>query len=273
MPYGQEDGHADVCIRVAAVFAAEPRTGVAAVQTRGQHEAWGAPTTATYNGRQHEFPVDPDTNRRRQETFGTLCRSYREFLDSLVTDRKSDLAEYVYSVKPHAQMPLVSAQRTQVQIYGSADDRRIRCTLAPECFLPSAVEDGQVVPNEELVARGGRGKTRVQYNMVDDDELIVLENGAKVFARELCDQQVVFCLSAGRNGKWVFDSGLGTPSAVTLVRNNDEVVFYCFSCTVMNVVLECDDQYGFVPNAEEVVQLGDVKLNWDGRQRSRTRVV
>ncbi|KAK9313653.1 hypothetical protein V1522DRAFT_423039 [Lipomyces starkeyi] len=54
-----------------------------------------------------------------------------------------------------------------------------------------------------------------------------------------------------------------------MLRANDDVLFYCFSCSTLNVVLESGDQYGFVPNADEEVQLEEIpKLNWDGPEDS-----
>ncbi|KAK9343458.1 hypothetical protein V1522DRAFT_424017, partial [Lipomyces starkeyi] len=52
-----------------------------------------------------------------------------------------------------------------------------------------------------------------------------------------------------------------------MLRANDEVMFYCFPCQALNVVLECADQYGFVSTDEEVIYLREVpKLNWGARQ-------
>ncbi|KAK9328089.1 hypothetical protein V1520DRAFT_347044 [Lipomyces starkeyi] len=238
------------------------------------------PLRAINIGGRVEFPVDPDTNRRRPEMFRALCRSYRDFLDLLITDRNADLAQHVYSVKPHPLMPLPSVHRVQVAVYGSANAQPDHMHANARMFKPAAVGEGQLAVNQQPVVRAVQPQDferndKAKYNMVDDDELVVLESGAKVFARALGDQQVVFCpvcetrvdKSAGQHGKWLVDAGIGTPSAVTMVRANEEVVFYCFSCMVLNVVIECGDQYGFVPSDDEVIRLGEVpKLNWGGRQ-------
>ncbi|KAK9363942.1 hypothetical protein V1504DRAFT_430056 [Lipomyces starkeyi] len=124
--------------------------------------------------------------------------SYRDFLESLVTDRNADLADYVYSVKPHPRMPLLSVHRAQLLVYGSADattwipqpdssglaqSRRVR-QLRMSSLWFGEKEEGRKSLTEAHMGN---------ITMVDDDEVVVLENGTKVSARELGDQQVVFC--------------------------------------------------------------------------------
>ncbi|KAK9457760.1 hypothetical protein V1511DRAFT_507856 [Dipodascopsis uninucleata] len=49
---------------------------------------------------------------------------------------------------------------------------------------------------------------------------------------------------------------------------NDELVFYCFGCHTLNIVLECSDQYGFVPEEHEIIKVpkNAPKINENGRQ-------
>ncbi|KAK9345822.1 hypothetical protein V1522DRAFT_442685 [Lipomyces starkeyi] len=231
------------------------------------------PLRPTKVGERIEFPVEPGTDRRRPEMFSALCRS-------CLSDCDADLADRVFSVKPHPMMPLLSVHRIQVRLYGSANAQPDHMHPNARMFRPAPVAEGRLAANEHPAVRGHHLQnldrtTNAEHHMVDDDELIVLDSGRKVYARELGDEQVVFCpvcetqvdKSAGRNGKWVVDAGIGRPSAVTMVRANDEVVFYCFSCQVLNVVLECGEQYGFAPSHDEVIRLGETpKLNWSGRQ-------
>ncbi|KAK9357150.1 hypothetical protein V1504DRAFT_126826 [Lipomyces starkeyi] len=99
-----------------------------------------------------EFPLDPVTNQRRPEMFRALCRSYRDFLDLLVTDRNADLAQYVYSVKPHPLMPLPSVHRVQVEVYGSANAQPDHMHSNARMFRRVPADEGQV--NQQPVVRG-----------------------------------------------------------------------------------------------------------------------
>ncbi|KAK9316147.1 hypothetical protein V1524DRAFT_427543 [Lipomyces starkeyi] len=73
--------------------------------------------------------------------------------------------------------------------------------------------------------------------------------------------------TAGRNGKWDVADGVGEASAVTIERETGQVVIYCFNCSVLSVVLQCGEQYGFGAEGDEVVELGEArKINWHCRQ-------
>ncbi|KAK9385120.1 hypothetical protein V1515DRAFT_582323 [Lipomyces mesembrius] len=85
-----------------------------------------------------------------KKIFNALCHSHRNVLDLLVTDRNSDLAEFVYSVKPHPQMPLLSVHRAQVNLYGSADAKPDDMHAGARKFRPAPVEEGQLVTNSSL---------------------------------------------------------------------------------------------------------------------------
>ncbi|KAK9375162.1 uncharacterized protein V1513DRAFT_52083 [Lipomyces chichibuensis] len=68
-------------------------------------------------------------------------------------------------------------------------------------------------------------------------------------------------------------SGLLAMESVRLLRSRlserpgRSIVIYCFNCSVLSVVIQCGDQYGFVAEGDEVVQLGESrKINWHGRQ-------
>ncbi|KAK9364496.1 hypothetical protein V1509DRAFT_643626 [Lipomyces kononenkoae] len=110
-------------------------------------------------------------------------------------------------------MPLASVHRAQVKLYGSADDQPNHMDEEARMFRPTPGQneaDGRPYDGIGLHPQALNDSTEHgPSDMVDDDELVVLESGVKVFARELGDEQVVFCpvcetgldKTAGRWGK------------------------------------------------------------------------
>jgi hypothetical protein len=99
----------------------------------------------------------------------------------------------------------------------------------------AAPSNAPVVRAREIPTRSDAG-----YNMIDDDEVIVLDSGARILCRDLADGQVVWysplCETnvdkqAGRDGKWIIDSGIGTASATCIARETGQMVIYCFNCS------------------------------------------
>ncbi|KAK9386184.1 hypothetical protein V1515DRAFT_519316, partial [Lipomyces mesembrius] len=137
----------------------------------------------------------------------------------------------------------------QRDIYGQADlqqddmdpdARQFKPTEAEVATRPRrAVDAGARMPNLE--------KSNCGYNMVDDDETIVLDCQVKVYARDLGDGQVVFCPVC----ETTIDKSAGhQASAVTIERESGQIVIYCFNCSVLNVDIQCGYQ----------------KINWQGRE-------
>ncbi|KAK9349637.1 hypothetical protein V1523DRAFT_176431 [Lipomyces doorenjongii] len=221
------------------------------------------------------FPRDRN-GVARNSRFVSLCPSMRQFNSLLVSDR-AELAELVVSVRPHMFMPMPSVHRAQRELYGEAHEQPDNMNADARQFKPV---DDEVGTRPRRAAVGvvrlpNPAKGECGYNMVDDDEIIVLDCRVKVFARDLGDGQGVFCpvceteidRTAGRDGKWVVADGVGEASAVTIERESGQIVIYCFNCSVLNVVVQCGDQYGFVAEGDEVVQLdGARKINWRGRE-------
>ncbi|KAK9244032.1 hypothetical protein V1506DRAFT_561543 [Lipomyces tetrasporus] len=87
------------------------------------------------------------------------------------------------------------------------------------------------------------------YNMVDDDESIVLD--CRVLFCPVCETAID--KSAGCDGKWVVADGVGEASTVTIERETAQILMYCLNCSVLNVVIQRDDQYGFVAEGDELV--------------------
>jgi Origin of replication binding protein len=213
----------------------------------------------------------------RNVTFASLCPTYAEFVQLLVND-KSELAEAsVVSVRPHPRMPIRSVHRAQLEIYKDPSHQPDDMNEEARMFVPSEEDDGQLAANAAVVLRAREAQSRSDagYNMIDDDETIVLDTGAKVLCRDLVDGQIVFCplcetqvdKTAGKDGKWIVDAGVGVASASCIERMNGQMVIYCFNCSFLTAVIQCADQYGFVAEGDEVVQLGDArKINWQGRR-------
>ncbi|KAK9242309.1 hypothetical protein V1506DRAFT_571924 [Lipomyces tetrasporus] len=166
-----------------------------------------------------EFPRDRNGVARRS-TFVSLCPD------------RAELAETVVSVRPHELMPMPSVHRAQRELYREADQQPDDMDPAARQFRPT----GDVVTTRPRRAATGvirlpnAVKSDCGYNMVDDDETIVLDCRVKMFARDLGDGQVVFCpvcetaidKSAGRDGKWVVADGIGEASAVTIERETGQ---------------------------------------------------
>ncbi|KAK9357111.1 hypothetical protein V1504DRAFT_501085 [Lipomyces starkeyi] len=222
------------------------------------------------------FPRDGD-GVLRNASFVSLCATVRQFNGLLVSDR-AELADVVVSVQPHPLMPMPSVHRAQREIYGEPDWQPDDMEAVARQFQPDArldrgprrVDAGAA----DLIRRLDRDST-AGYNMVDEDETLVLDCGVRVFARDVGDGQGVFCpvcetqvdKSRGRDGKWIVAAGIGEASAVAMERETGQVVLYCFNCSVLNVVIQCSGQYGFVAEGDEIVQLGaeSKKINWRGR--------
>ena len=85
--------------------------------------------------------------------------------------------------------------------------------------------------------------------------------------------QIVYCpacettkdKSAGLFGLWKNGTGFGTASAKVLERENGDKMIYSFNCAITTAVIECSDQYGFIPGVDELVETPHSKLNWQRR--------
>ncbi|ODQ74948.1 hypothetical protein LIPSTDRAFT_103001 [Lipomyces starkeyi NRRL Y-11557] len=90
----------------------------------------------------------------------------------------------------------------EARVFHPADDEQVEARAA----------NTPVVRARETATRSVAG-----YNMIDDDETIVLDSGVKILCRDLTDGQVVHCplcetnadKQAARVGKWVVDSEIG----------------------------------------------------------------
>ncbi|KAK9490150.1 hypothetical protein V1508DRAFT_324158, partial [Lipomyces doorenjongii] len=221
------------------------------------------------------FPRRPD-GVIRNVSFGGLCSTFRQFVELLVNDRSEFSVERVVSVRPHPRMPMRSVHRAQLEIYRDHANQPDDMSADARVFHPDE-DQADVPPANTPVVRAREIPTRSDagYNMIDDDEVIVLDSGARILCRDLIGGQVVYCplcetnvdKRAGRDGKWVTDNGIGTASAACIERATGQMVIYCFNCTYLTAVIQCADQYGFVAEGDEVVHLGDAtKINWQGHE-------
>ncbi|KAK9311236.1 hypothetical protein V1524DRAFT_450410 [Lipomyces starkeyi] len=177
------------------------------------------------------FPRRPDAVMRNI-TFGGLCLSFRLFVELLVSDRSEFAEEKVVSM----------------EIYRDAAHQPDHMSAEARVFRPVDADQTREIPT----------RSDAGYNMIDDEEVIVLDSGARILCRDLADGQVVYSplcetnvdKQAGRDGKWIIDSGIGTASATCIERATGQMVIYCFNCTYL-----------------AVVHLGDAKkINWQGRE-------
>jgi len=100
--------------------------------------------------------------------------------------------------------------------------------------------------------------------LIDDDEKVFVTQQHWLFARDLEPEMIIFCPHCetninkfgGRHSLWVPSEGMGAQSARVIGRPTGEKVIWCFNCEILTVVLECSDQYGFIAEQDEMIDLG-----------------
>ncbi|KAK9320208.1 hypothetical protein V1517DRAFT_329958 [Lipomyces orientalis] len=119
-------------------------------------------------------------------------------------------------------------------------------------------------PTNEIATRPRKTAAHAEkgdcgYNMVDDDESIVLDCRVKMFCartwrREGCAlpgcEHRQKCRPRWEVGRCEWR---GRTSTVKIERETAQVSMYCFNCSVLNVVIQRGDQYRFVAERDELV--------------------
>ncbi|KAK9386692.1 hypothetical protein V1515DRAFT_519809, partial [Lipomyces mesembrius] len=137
---------------------------------------------------------------------------------------------------------LRKVHRAQIDIYKNASQQPDEMSADARMFHPPA-DDNEAAENAAAAVQRVRDiptRSDAGYNMIDDDEEIVLDTGRNVLFRDLTDGQIVYCPAcetalnrdAGRTGNWVVDGCIGAASASCIERVNGQMVIYCFMQTM-----------------------------------------
>lgn len=101
--------------------------------------------------------------------------------------------------------------------------------------------------------------------IIDDSGSIVDECGTTVRLSHIDYEERVYCMSCETSIHDGLMEGIGKSSAKILMTRNRGKRVYGFNCRTSMFILECGEQYGFVPADDELIYSDYPKLNFNGQ--------